>query len=181
MSRAKAETIRRLRQGNMIRLCRHRYGTELPDDDAGRDSLFDLLCIASLAIVDPVRKMANLIEVQAPWVSDTDCTAMVDAVNRAPVPERWRIAKTLGHRHRITNLERERLKLWMIAPCDMRSEELAEQRRAKDKLRKRRKRLEQKCLTQKAYLAQFANSINQTKPWEADGISKATWYRRRGP
>ena len=180
MSRAKAETIRRLRQGNMIRLCRHRYGTELPDDDAGRDSLFDLLCIASLATVDPVRKMANLIEVQTPWVSDTDCTAMVDAVNRTPVPERWHIAKTLGHRHRITNLERERLKLWMIAPCDMTKEELAEQRRAKDKLRKQCKRREE-GRSLEAYRSQFANSINKTKPWEADGISKATWYRRRGP
>ena len=37
---AKWELIRRLRYGALLRLFRHRWGNELPDDDAGRDDLW---------------------------------------------------------------------------------------------------------------------------------------------
>ena len=36
---AKWERVRRLRYGCLIRLFRHRYGYQLPDDDAGREDL----------------------------------------------------------------------------------------------------------------------------------------------
>ena len=39
MARPHAETIRRLKLGDVMKVCRDRYGLELPDDDAGRDDL----------------------------------------------------------------------------------------------------------------------------------------------
>jgi len=38
-----AEMLRRLRLGNLRTLFRHRYGPTLPDDDAGRAELRELL------------------------------------------------------------------------------------------------------------------------------------------
>jgi hypothetical protein len=176
---SKAETIRRLRQGDLIRLCQHRFGAVLPDDDAGRDSLLDLLCLASLATVDPEKKMSNILEIRAPWMDAIEAEASVNIVNRMPIGDRWRISKELGKRHRLTSAERERLGLRNIAPYDMSKEQLAEQRRAKDRARKRRQRIEQKRSSRGAYLAQFANSINKTKPWLAFGISKSAYYKRK--
>lgn len=46
---SKAETIRRLQLGNLISLCKHRCGYELPDDDAGREAHQDMLVLTSLA------------------------------------------------------------------------------------------------------------------------------------
>ena len=66
----KWETIRRLRYGCLIRLFRHRYGHQLPDDDAGIADLWLLLQNVSLAIGEPEKKMRHVIAVWAPWLSE---------------------------------------------------------------------------------------------------------------
>ena len=58
----KWEVVRRLRYGALIKLFRHRYGHEFPDDDAGRDDLFVLLCVVSLAPSATDKKMAHVID-----------------------------------------------------------------------------------------------------------------------
>ena len=76
--------------------------------------------------------MKNILELYAPWIigDPWDCIhegeGMIDLVNRMPISERWRIAKHLGERHRVTNAERERLGLRNISPCDMTKKDLAE-------------------------------------------------------
>ena len=100
----KMEMIRRACFGNLRTLCQHRYGRELPDDDAGRETLFDLLVVASLARVDPAKKMTNVVELQAPWL-DGEAETMIGNVERMPVSERWRIARTLGEHHQVTYAE----------------------------------------------------------------------------
>jgi hypothetical protein len=49
-----------------------------------------------------------------------------------------------------------------------------EQRKAKDRARKQHQRQRK---PRQDYLAD--NSLSRTKPWQADGISRATWFRRR--
>ena len=58
MKATKWELIRRLRYGALIRLFRHRWGHVLPDDDAGRDDLRELLLPISLG-QEAGRKMEN--------------------------------------------------------------------------------------------------------------------------
>jgi hypothetical protein len=180
MGKCKAETIRRLRFGNLVRLGQDRYGYVLPDDDAGREHLHDLLCIASLAATDPAKRMANVIENFAEQIIGADeLEAITGIVNRTPFQERWHIAKTLGERHRVTNAEREQLKLWNISPCDMSAEDLAEQRKAKDRARKKLYRQKLREKQGKSSRAEcLANSLSKTKPWVAANVSRATWYRR---
>jgi hypothetical protein len=176
MDRSKPETIRRLRFGDLIRLNQHRYGYVLPDDDAGREALHDLLCLASLAAVEPAKKMAHVIELKAPWMGASEAANTPSIVNRIPIDERWRIAKTLGERHRVTNAERERLGLRNILPCDMSKERLVERRKEKDRERKRRKRLKEGRMMRQAYLSQFDK---KSKPWIREGVSRRTWFRRK--
>lgn len=87
----RSEIIRRLRFGDLRTLCQSRYGLELPDDDAGRECLHDLLCLASLALVNPAKKMAGTMELYAPWIDAAASEAITGIVNRMPLKERWRV------------------------------------------------------------------------------------------
>jgi hypothetical protein len=54
--------LRRLRLGNLRKLFRHRYGPTLPDDDAGREDLRELLLPVSVSTNADI-KMPKAIEV----------------------------------------------------------------------------------------------------------------------
>jgi len=174
--KTKGETIRRLRLEDMRRLLRWRYGPTLPDDDCGREDLYDLLLPVSLG-PEPQIKMANAINIHAPWMSAKERLEVVAAIERTPPQVRKINAKALGERQRVTNREREALRLWTIAPCDMTEEQLEEQRKAKHKARSRRYRAKLGGQTRQEYLA--ANSASRDKPWVKQGISKATYYRHK--
>jgi hypothetical protein len=73
------EKIRALRLGEVRRVLRHRWGHELPDDDAGRDDLELLLDIVSLAR-DARRRMKNIIETWAPWMDTAESYELVENI-----------------------------------------------------------------------------------------------------
>ena len=173
--RSKAETIRRLRKGDVLRLIRSRCGHTLPDDDAGREYLCELLLPISLGL-EPAARMANAIEVLAPWMGDDETVPLIECVSNLPTHMRTPKAETLGQRLRVTNVERERLRLWTIAPCDMSPEDLAEFRKAKARARMKALRRKRGTRTRAVYLAK---SLSRNKPWIAEGISRRTWERRR--
>ncbi|MGZ4862850.1 MAG: hypothetical protein ACXV2E_08740 [Halobacteriota archaeon] len=166
------ETIRRLRYGALVRLFRDRYGHQLPDDDAGREDLWLLVTNVSLAAAEPQKKMRHVIDVWAPWMSAAKCEAYVTRVWGLDIYERTRTARELGEQLRMTNGERERLKLWPFKPIDATDEEIAERRKARRNERRRTKR----GRTRAEYLA---NCMTRKRPWEAEGISRRTWERRR--
>jgi hypothetical protein len=170
MARTPRETIRRVRLGNLKRLLRYRYGHTLPDDDAGREDLEELLCLT----VD--KNMMHVIETWAPWMLPAEAEALIAHVNRLPPELRWRSPRTLGERLRLTNKERERFKLWQIAPHDMAENELIEQRKAKARIRARRRRFSRGGQSREFYVS---NSLSKQKPWVKEGISRRTWERRR--
>ena len=114
----KWETIRRLRYGCLIRLFRHRYGHQLPDDDAGIADLWLLLQNVSLAIGEPEKKMRHVIAVWAPWLSEEAAQERIEFLGLLTIYERTPTARDLGERLRVTNAERELLKLWQFKPID---------------------------------------------------------------
>jgi hypothetical protein len=89
------EILRRLRLGHVRKLLLHRYGPELPDDDAGRADLRELLLPISLG-QEPHQKMRNAIDVQAPWMGDDEATALIDEIRCLPLFERKPTPKVLG-------------------------------------------------------------------------------------
>ena len=176
MTRSRSEVLRRLRLGDLRKLIRHRYGPTLPDDDAGREDLAELLKPVSLDPWQPARKMANVIEVAAPWMDAEEGGQLIDWINRLPARELWPTARALGERLNLSAAERERLRTWTIHPADMTDAQMAEHRRAKARARMRCKRLEAGAKPREVYLA---NALSRLRPWESEGISRATWFRRQ--
>ena len=166
----KWEVVRRLRYGALMKLFRHRYGYQFPDDDAGRDDLFVLLCVVSLAPSASDKKIAHTIEMWAPWMSADEAEIYVEHINRLTIYERMPAAKALGERLNLTNAERERLRLWPIKPVDMSVEQLIEQRKAKRPRTGDGSGDEPMGAKPKTVTA---------KPWEAEGIPRSTWYHRQ--
>lgn len=162
--------FRRARLGDLRRFLRARCGSILPDDDAGREYLGELLIAMSLAR-DPRSGMVQAVGDMAPWLVDSE--AEIDRVLAMPVYDRKVRADVLGDRLNVTLAEREALRITTIRPAGMTDEKLANYRRAKDRARKRQKRKRQ---DRDDYLA---NSKSRQRPWEAAGMSRAKWYRRR--
>jgi hypothetical protein len=165
----KWEVVRRLRYGALLKLFRHRYGHGFPDDDAGRDDLFVLLCVVSLAPSNTDRKMAHTIAMRAPWMPDWEAAEYVEHVNRLTIYERMPAARVLGERLNLTNAERERLRLWPIAPVDMTVEQLMEQRKVKRREQQRQRRRERGVQPR----------LECDRPWEVEGVARSTWYHRQ--
>jgi hypothetical protein len=172
---SRSERIRRLRLSNLRKLFHSRYGYVFPDDDAGRDDLYELLLPISVGANADI-KMRKVIEVWAPWMMQDEAGELIDRINMAPIWDRKPGAKELGIRLRVTNGERNRLKLWTIAPYNMNKQDLLTQRKARARERMRRLRQLRGAKFRAAYLA---NSASRQKPWEKQGVSRRTWERRR--
>jgi hypothetical protein len=72
--------------------------------------------------------------------------------------------------------DRQAMELWTFGAIDM----SPRQRRNASKKERRRKERERVAKKRQAAGAKpRAESISRTKPWEAEGISRATWHRRR--
>ena len=174
---SKAETIRRLRLGDLKRLLRERYGATLPDDDAGRDDLVELLLPISLRVNSSAKVMRNIIETWAPWMEAAEAYFLLQRIETMPPALRHRTAQDLGQRLNLTNSERDRLRLWTIAAVDVDPHEARKTRRRKRQRRYREcKRREAGIRSRAAYLAA---SLSTQKPWAAEGIHRRTWERRR--
>ena len=173
---AKWERVRRFRYGCLIRLFRHRYGCQLPDDDAGREDLWLLLQNVSLASAGSEKKVRAAIEIWAPWLSKEEARERIEFLGVLTIYERSPTARELGERLGVTNAEREALKLWQFKPIDKTDEELAEQRRLKSRERRKAAREKLGRPSRDVYLAKFES---KQRPWEALGIHRRTWERRR--
>ncbi len=137
----KWEKLRRVRYGDLLRLFRHRWGRTLPDgDDGAREDFFELMQLISLAPAGSEEKMANAIEIWAPWMPEREAEKYIEHLNSVPQYQRTRTARELGKMLNLTNADREKYGLWSILPIDMTDEQLAEQRKAKDRQRKAKRR-----------------------------------------
>jgi hypothetical protein len=161
-----------LRLADLAKVFRHRYGAQLPDDDAGRDDLaLALMHLASLA--HPRGHIAKWIDAWAPWLPAGEQRQMVAAA--ISYPQRLK-ADAIAWRMRITKEERSMLGLTTIGAIDEGKAARTKRRRERDRQRKERQRRAAGAKPRKAYEGQ---SVNTARPWESEGISRRTWYRRR--
>ena len=181
--------MRRLRLGDLRRLVGDRCrGAILPDDDAGREYLKELLLPISLGpneavkraraieVWGPANRMRREIELWAPWMTDDEAQTLIDEINLMPPWQRKPKARTLGERLQVPYGERARLGLRTIGPCDMTEAGMAVIRKQKKRQRDRLRRLSQGIKPRAEYLA--TANLSQTKPWLALGISRRTYYYR---
>jgi hypothetical protein len=172
---ANEEKFRRCRLGELKRLFRDRWGPVLPDDDAGRGDLRELLLLASMAS-NGDRKMKNIIEVWAPWMIPEEAQQFMDDVNHKQTYLPKPSARILGDRLRLSSEARDRLAIRTIKPFDKSDAELDADRKAKDRERKWRKRRASGLKPREAWLA---NCNTVLKPWKKAKMSPRTWYRKR--
>jgi hypothetical protein len=172
----KWEVLRRLRYGDVLKLIRFRYGANPPDDDAARPDVMELLFLASMAPTGWEEKVRHAIELYAPWMPTDEVESFIQHLSVTPHYQKLRTAEELGRVLNLTNADRERLKLWRIKPVDMTDEELAKQSKDRERNRRTAKRRLAGIPTRETRRVQFESS---QKPWEALGIHRRTWERRR--
>src|SRR6516164_3300939 len=131
------ELLRRLRLGELRKLLRDRCGSVLPDDDAGREYLRELLLPISLGPYEAIRRpgatqlwgptdrMRAEIERWAPWMSEDEARELRLDINAMPTWQRKPMASTVGERLQVTYAERSRLQIRTIGPCDMTEKAMA--------------------------------------------------------
>lgn len=133
----------------------------LPDDDAGRDDFRLMMDLLVQRGDDHCRRWA------AEWMPDLPGDELDDILDSAG--KRWTPA-ALGKALNLTNATRLRLNVRIILPVDRTKKQLKHDTGKRDAARKRARRLE-------AGARPHARSLSQTKPWEALGMSRATYYR----
>ncbi|MGB3898151.1 MAG: hypothetical protein WA973_06320 [Mesorhizobium sp.] len=149
-----------------------RHGSILPEtDDAD-------LYIKAAAFTMSGQDITEWCRRWAPWAgADIVDPIIVTAQKRRRMMRADGVAGLLM----VTMKERDEIGLRTIGACDMsKGDRIAlvrERKRARDRKRMEQKRAGKSRKDRQSYEAQSAENL---KPWEAEGISRRTWYRRRG-
>jgi hypothetical protein len=157
-----------VRPRELERVFRDRYGAILPDDDAGLDDIF--VMANHLAHLDkPDKRIASWVRRWAPWHDDDRTAALIESVMARPM--KW-TADPMAKRFGVDFAMRTRLRLTTIGSIDCGKAKRAKLRAKRNNEAKRARRAEAGAVPHSA-------SAEQTKPWLALGISRATYFRRQ--
>lgn len=171
--RASPMQLASLRLGDLSRVFRSRYGgVRLPDDDAGRDDI--RLAVDHLAsLPHPAKAIVRWLETWAPWLTLAEHRQIIaDGIANH---RNWK-ADALAWRLRLTREERRMLGITTIGAIDEGKAARTKRRRDMDRARKAAQRKAAGAVPRGQY---EGGSIANARPWEAEGISRRTWYRRR--
>jgi hypothetical protein len=164
-----------LRIAELTRLLAARYGDALPPDDAGSDDARIMVHHLAQLSTNQRRRIGEWLDRWAPWMPPPAARELTEAALSKPI--RWR-ADTLGARLRLTAGERKALHIRTIGDIETTAAERLARRREQSRRAKARKRKEAGAVSRSEYLAACAA---RTKPWERLGVSRRTWFRKRGP
>jgi hypothetical protein len=162
-----------IRIAELCRLFRYRWGDILPDDDAGREDARIIAHHLAQLPGDQQRRIASWMGTWAPWMRLDEADRLIEAVLAKPF--RW-CADKLGKRLNLTEAVRTKLRITTIGSVDMTKAEREAARKARKRADMRQRRKNAGTKSRREYLAA---STEQAKPWLAQGISRATWYRRQ--
>lgn len=161
-----------LRLHDLAKIFRARYGNQLPDDDAGRDDL--MVAVHHLAsLAHPRGHIAKWLDLWAPWLTLAEHKAIIGEALASP--QKWK-ADALAWRMRLTKEDRRMIGVTTIGAIDENKAARTKRRRALDRQRKENARRAKGIKPRTEYEHQ---SISKAKPWKAEGISRASWYRRQ--
>ena len=176
-------TSHRLRELERIIVARH--GKALDTDDADFYLVRVAQCLkrfhqfknGAATYNDVLDRLKIWAQFSTPLVDDDALRGAVDEVmDKANLES----ADVIARRLRVTNAEREALKLRSIGACDLsraaRVKLAKERRKRRDRQRIAAKRRALGVKPRQQYLAE---SRAQAKPWLAEGISRRTWYRHQ--
>ena len=162
-----------LRIPELSRLFRDRYGLYLPLDDAGFEDARIMADHMVQMAGDPRRRISQWLKLVMPSLSLQRGQAIIETAIHQP--RRWR-ADTLAKAMQLTDTDRTRLRITTIGAIDVTKAERAIRRKIRRRQLAAETRAAKRTQTRAEYLAA---SISKAKPWEVEGISRRTWYRRR--
>ncbi|SFV16001.1 hypothetical protein SAMN05192541_124113 [Bradyrhizobium arachidis] len=157
-----------LRAWELEKIFRYRFGKFIPCNADGREALRVIAEAYRFAKGGDLQsKLTGYVRARAPWA-----TSEVDAIAAAAATACWQSADELAWRIKLSPMERERLEIRTIGAVGLNKRRRSAIQKTKHKQRESARR--------KANGAKpHAESLNRTRPWEAEGISRRTWFRRR--
>lgn len=161
-----------LRLKDLAAVFRARYGVTLPDDDAGRDDA-ELAAHHLAGLEHPTGRIRQWLELWAPWMSIGEQKQIITS---AIVNKRHWSADQLAWRLRLTAADREALGVTTIGAIDRGKGARTKRRKERERQRKANQRRAAGIKPRDQY---EASAISRAKPWKAEGISRASWYRRK--
>lgn len=167
-----------LRLREIEKIIRHRHRNGIPDPAGTDDFEMCFAYVRAVAMTPRCQDVVSWCETWAPWAVYQE--ALVDLVyeeRRRKYMLRSDAVAALLH---VTLQERTALGLKTIGACDVSAKDrkalAKEAKRLRDRTRQEQKR---RAAGMIARTSQQAPTITELKPWEAAGVSRATWYRRR--
>ena len=119
--------------------------------------------------------MRNTIETRAPWMPKAEADLIIGDLAILDPYRLWLRPEELRQQVWLSNADRQRLKAWNIPPWDRTPAQLELQRKERKRARKRQARRNAGAKLRPIFLE---DSISSKEPWKAEGVSRATWYRR---
>lgn len=163
-----------LRLADLSTIFRARYGITLPDDDAGRDDAE--LAVHHLAgLAHPKGRITQWLKLWAPWLTLAEQDTII---SNAITNRRHWTADQLAWRLRLTMEERTLLGITTIGAIDQGKAARTKRRKERERQRKAAQR---RAAGMKPRAEYVQASVARAKPWIAEGISRASWYRRHQP
>lgn len=157
---------------------RHRHIRGIPDPEGTDDKELCLAYIHAVATTPRSQSAVDWCKTWAPWISDEEILEIV----RMSRGRKYMLgAESVAKMLHVTMKERDALRLKTIGACDVPEEErkaISKQiKRERDRVRQQDARQEKGTVPRQSYEAASAEHL---KPWEAEGVSRRTWYRHRG-
>lgn len=157
------------------RILAYRYGETLPDDDAGRDDLLLAAMHIAATFKNPAEHIPGWVALWAPWLSQAECD---DLIARVTAKSFTLLADTMAWRLGLTMAERTMLRITTIGAIDCNKEARLQRRQDQKNAGKEARRRKAGAVTRTEY---EVRSDARTKPWEAMGMSRRTWYAKGKP
>lgn len=169
--RRRRYSVAALRLGELYRLARHRWGHVIPEEADGARVFIRVVANTLAGLVgDPADRIRKTIDLLAPWLDDDEVDEIVDL---AELSMTRYTADSIGVAVDLDSATRTQLKIRTIGAIDCPAEDRLEIRRRKHRAREAKRRAKKR--------AAAAPRINLTelRPWDAIGVSRATYYRHR--
>jgi hypothetical protein len=172
----RASVKEHVRLHELERLFFDRYGGQcLPDDDAGLGDFYVAAQHIAQTYGNPDEHIAAWAALWAPWLREVDLANMIHKVKT--YPRKWK-ADTLAWELGLRMETRTRLGITTIGAIDCNKEQREEVQRQAGKERERARRRKAGAIPRQQYEDASAAS---TKPWEALGMSRSSWYAKGKP
>jgi hypothetical protein len=144
-------------------------GKFLPDNDTGRENLFIIAQHIREFGGDIVQHIVAFAAMWAFWMPEAEARALANEV--IAEPRKWKadsLAKELG----VTKKQRDRLGLTTIGAINCNA-------RQRKRMRRKQRAAADAARRLAAGAQPHSKSTERMKPWEAEDISRATYYRHR--